>query len=101
MFFSDSFIICFNVYIFILILNFQNTNDLPWQNGCGVTGALNQKYRGRVVNVSNLTSLAVQKPKQEIVVDLEHNVEMFYEPGDAFYFIVPNAREEVDFILER
>ncbi|CAG9536265.1 unnamed protein product [Cercopithifilaria johnstoni] len=78
-----------------------NTDDLPWQNGCGVTGVLNQSYRGRVVNVSNLTSLTIQKPKQEIVVDLEHNAEISYEPGDAFYFTVPNAQEEVDFILER
>ncbi|VDM19374.1 unnamed protein product [Wuchereria bancrofti] len=78
-----------------------NTDDLPWQNGCRVVGALNERYRGRVVNVSNLTSLEIQKPKQEIVVDLEHDAEIFYEPGDAFYFVVPNIREEVDFILER
>uniref|UniRef100_A0A0R3RWV9 Methionine synthase reductase n=1 Tax=Elaeophora elaphi TaxID=1147741 RepID=A0A0R3RWV9_9BILA len=78
-----------------------NTDGLPWQNGCSVTGALSQMYQGRVVNVFNLTSLAIQKPKLELTVDLEHNVEIIYEPGDAFYFIVPNAQEEVDFILER
>ncbi|EFO27799.1 FAD binding domain-containing protein [Loa loa] len=78
-----------------------NTDDLPWQNGCSIPGAFNQRYQGRVVSVSSLTSLAIQKPKKEIVVDLEHNAEIFYEPGDAFYFIVPNTREEVDFILER
>lgn len=78
-----------------------NTDDLPWQNGCSVAGALNERYRGRVVSVSNLTSLEIQKPKQEIVVDLEHDAEICYEPGDAFYFVVPNTREEVDFILER
>ncbi|KAL3994347.1 FAD binding domain family protein [Acanthocheilonema viteae] len=78
-----------------------NTDNLSWQNGCGIAGVLNQSYQGRVVSVSNLTSLAIQKPKQEIMVDLEHNAEIFYEPGDAFCFTVPNAQEEVDFILER
>ncbi|KAM3719649.1 Methionine synthase reductase [Dirofilaria immitis] len=78
-----------------------NTDNIPWQNGCDVAGALNQKYQGYVVSVSSLTSLAIRKPKQEIVVDLEHNAEIFYEPGDAFYFVVPNVREEVDFILDR
>ncbi|VDK64406.1 unnamed protein product [Onchocerca ochengi] len=78
-----------------------NTDNLPWQNGCDITGALNQKYQAHVVSVSNLTSLAIQKPKKEIVVDLEHSAEISYEPGDAFYFLVPNVREEVDFILER
>ncbi|VDK75330.1 unnamed protein product [Litomosoides sigmodontis] len=78
-----------------------NAVDLPWQNGCNVTGATNQSYQGSVVSVSSLTSLAAQKPKQEIVVDLEHDAEIIYEPGDAFYFAVPNAQEEVDFILKR
>uniref|UniRef100_A0A915Q7J3 Methionine synthase reductase n=1 Tax=Setaria digitata TaxID=48799 RepID=A0A915Q7J3_9BILA len=79
-----------------------NTKDLPWQNGCGITGALNQKYQyqGRVVSVTSLTSLTVEKPKREIIINLEHDV-VLHEPGDAFYFAVPNAREEVDFILER
>ncbi|MCP9261492.1 BMA-MTRR-1 [Dirofilaria immitis] len=72
----------------------RNTDNIPWQNGCDVAGALNQKYQGYVVSVSSLTSLAIRKPKQEIVVDLEHNAEIFYEPGDAFYFVVPNVREE-------
>lgn len=74
---------------------------MPWQDGCSIIGALNQSYQGRVVKVSNLTSSAIQKPKKEIVVDLEHNAEILYEPGDAFYFTVPNAQEEVNFILER
>lgn len=87
--------------VFHLSSNFQNTDILPWQNGYGITGAYNEKYQGRVVRVSSLTSLTVQKPKLEIIVDLKCNTEIFYEPGDAFYFIVPNVREEVDFILER
>lgn len=90
-----------HLYLNFQKINFQNTVDLPWQNGCNITGAASQSYQGSVVSVSSLTSLAVQKPKREIVVDLEDNAEINYEPGDAFYFTIPNAQEEVDFILGR
>ncbi|VDN01294.1 unnamed protein product [Thelazia callipaeda] len=72
-----------------------------WQNGCSLAGALSQKYYGHVVEIRQLTSPTVRKPKQEIIIDLVDNVEQGYEPGDAFYFIAPNPREEVNFILER
>lgn len=71
----------------------------------------------KIVGTALLTDEDAAKPKREIVIDLggtvfmnfnylrknasEHQAELPYEPGDAFYFITPNPAKEVNFILDR
>uniref|UniRef100_A0A0N5ANG9 Methionine synthase reductase n=1 Tax=Syphacia muris TaxID=451379 RepID=A0A0N5ANG9_9BILA len=77
-------------------------NTANWQNGHGFLGTNNVIYKARVVGTMELTKPNAKKVKREIYVDIGDAItEIDYEPGDAFYFIVPNFREEVNLILER
>ncbi|MFH4974200.1 hypothetical protein AB6A40_000909 [Gnathostoma spinigerum] len=79
-------------------------DGIEWQNGCKLFGAGSSIHKVRVVGTSELTYGTDGKPKREIQIDLGEQWEstnLHYMPGDAFYFIVANPREEVNFILKR
>ncbi|RCN28050.1 flavodoxin, partial [Ancylostoma caninum] len=77
-------------------------HGLPWQNGAKMVGVASVPYDVTVVGTALLTDADVVKPKHELVIDLrEHFSVLPYEPGDAFYFVVPNPTPEVNFILDR
>ncbi|EYB98386.1 hypothetical protein Y032_0131g1595 [Ancylostoma ceylanicum] len=77
-------------------------HGLSWQNGAKMVGIASVPYNVTVVGTALLTDADAVKPKHELVVDLgEHYSVLPYEPGDAFYFVVPNPAPEVNFILDR
>uniref|UniRef100_A0A183CVS2 Flavodoxin-like domain-containing protein n=1 Tax=Gongylonema pulchrum TaxID=637853 RepID=A0A183CVS2_9BILA len=74
---------------------FKHAETLCWQNGFVMAEAVSsQQYQAHVVGVSRLTSMETRKPKQEVVVEVDSDAEIAYEPGDAFYFAVPNPQKE-------
>nr|CDJ87777.1 Flavodoxin nitric oxide synthase and FAD-binding and Oxidoreductase FAD NAD(P)-binding domain containing protein [Haemonchus contortus] len=77
-------------------------HGIPWQNGAKMVGVASAPYEVTVVGAARLTDLDVTKPKYELVLDLGvHHSNLPYEPGDAFYFVIPNSSMEVNFILDR
>ncbi|KAK6733270.1 hypothetical protein RB195_017177 [Necator americanus] len=80
----------------------QQNHGLMWPNGAKMVGVASAPYEVTVVGTALLTDADVVKPKYEFVVDLgEYFSVLPYEPGDAFYFVVPNPTPEVNFILDR
>ncbi|XGW11664.1 hypothetical protein V3C99_012834 [Haemonchus contortus] len=80
----------------------EQNHGIPWQNGAKMVGVASAPYEVTVVGAARLTDLDVTKPKYELVLDLGvHHSNLPYEPGDAFYFVIPNSVMEVNFILER
>uniref|UniRef100_A0A914ZRI6 Methionine synthase reductase n=1 Tax=Parascaris univalens TaxID=6257 RepID=A0A914ZRI6_PARUN len=75
-------------------------SSVTWQNGCILPGAAGEMLTARVVGTVELTYPGAGKAKRELQIDLGDQ-EVQYEPGDAFYFVVANPREEVNYILER
>lgn len=77
-------------------------NTMLWQNGFDFPGANSEIFDARVVGTIELTKPDAVTVKREIQIDIAEAVDkVCYEPGDAFYFIAPNPREEVNFILEK
>lgn len=63
-------------------------------------GTIGEVLTARVVGTVELTYPGAGKAKRELQIDLGDQL-IEYEPGDSFYFIVANPREEVNYILER
>ncbi|GMR37123.1 hypothetical protein PMAYCL1PPCAC_07318 [Pristionchus mayeri] len=82
---------------------FRGGDDLPWQNDAPMPGVISTKpLSAVVVSHSILTSLhqSVTKPKRELIFELA-DVDLAYEPGDAFYITPQNSEAEVNFLLDR
>uniref|UniRef100_F1KY31 Methionine synthase reductase n=1 Tax=Ascaris suum TaxID=6253 RepID=F1KY31_ASCSU len=75
-------------------------SSVTWQNGCRLPGTIGEVLTARVVGTVELTYPGAGKAKRELQIDLGDQL-IEYEPGDSFYFIVANPREEVNYILER
>uniref|UniRef100_A0A914WD81 Methionine synthase reductase n=1 Tax=Plectus sambesii TaxID=2011161 RepID=A0A914WD81_9BILA len=77
-----------------------DTNEIKWQNGCKLVGTASGIHTVPVVGLIKLTGTKARKEKREIQIDIS-DTGLEYQPGDAFYFIFPNPRQEVNYILQR
>jgi len=83
-------------------------SKVKWQNGDKFPGQFSDPITARVVGVSEISLEGqVRKPKRsiEILISEESESANYFlkncDAGDSVYFIFPNPKSEVDFILEK
>ncbi|GMS92940.1 hypothetical protein PENTCL1PPCAC_15115, partial [Pristionchus entomophagus] len=82
---------------------FPEGDDLHWLNDAPLPGVISTKpLNAVVVSHSILTFLDSEEPnpKRELIFELE-DVDLAYEPGDAFYITPQNSVDDVNFVLDR
>uniref|UniRef100_A0A0N4Z5B8 Methionine synthase reductase n=1 Tax=Parastrongyloides trichosuri TaxID=131310 RepID=A0A0N4Z5B8_PARTI len=86
-------------------IKIEDYDDIPWQNNSKFPGQGSPFYEANVVGVIDITGTDIEgiKEKREIQLELIDGCEdlLKYEPGDSFYFIIPNMEDEVDLLLEK
>ena len=79
---------------------FQDLASIPWQNNAPIVGAEGEIKEVTVIGDIRLSGPGAKKEKREIQIDITDS-QFEYWPGDAFYFLFPNPRQEVNYILQR
>ncbi|CEF68988.1 Methionine synthase reductase [Strongyloides ratti] len=79
--------------------------SIPWQNDSKFPGQGSPFYEADVVGVILITGNDINgvKEKREIQLEIKTGFDdlLKYEPGDSFYFITPNDKNEVENLLSK
>uniref|UniRef100_A0AC35UG45 5-methyltetrahydrofolate-homocysteine methyltransferase reductase n=1 Tax=Rhabditophanes sp. KR3021 TaxID=114890 RepID=A0AC35UG45_9BILA len=82
---------------------FEDLSQISWQNNSKFPGQGSNFYEANVVGVVDTTGADISGVKEKLEIHLEvmsgHDSLLKYEPGDSFYFIIPNKEDEVDELL--
>uniref|UniRef100_A0A914D012 Methionine synthase reductase n=1 Tax=Acrobeloides nanus TaxID=290746 RepID=A0A914D012_9BILA len=84
-----------------------DSSSCQWQNGERFPGMHGEPIEAKVVGTLEISAEGIaHKPKREIHLELDRDEKSEkilneYDAGDSFYFIFPNPKREVEFILDR